>query len=72
MTNHDLIRLCIASPDLWFCNNEKFWKQRVYMKFRTDQKSEEKTWKTFFLQLVYFNDYVSPSHKFINAARYGH
>jgi hypothetical protein len=56
ISDRDLLNLCIANPSLSICNDNNFWRDRLFQKYGRIEKSSEKTWKTFYLQLVYYMD----------------
>lgn len=38
------------------CNDENFWRQRTFTKFGRVKKNDNRTWKEFYLQVVYYSD----------------
>jgi hypothetical protein len=56
ISDRDLLNLCIANPSLSICRDDNFWRERLFRKYGNVQKSDEKTWKTFYLQLLYYMD----------------
>ena len=72
ISDRDLLNLCIADPSLSICRDDNFWRERLFRKHGRVQKSPEKTWKTFYLQLVYYMGYVYLNISMSSAARGGH
>ena len=54
LNNNDLLNFCRADPFLSICNNDNFWRDRLFCKYGRIEKSTEKSWKTFYLQIVYY------------------
>lgn len=38
------------------CNNELFWKKRLSRKYGIFNKNEDRTWKQFYLKIIYYLD----------------
>ena len=38
------------------CNNELFWKKRLNKKYGSFNKNENRTWKEFYLKIIYYLD----------------
>lgn len=56
LDDRELLNLCIESPDLPICNDEIFWKERLNRVFGERDKTDNKTWKQFYLKLIYYTD----------------
>lgn len=54
LEDKDLLNLCKANPSLDICSDDIFWQQRFYKNFGKYEKSDSKTWKTFYLQMIYY------------------
>ena len=38
------------------CNDENFWREKVKEKFGNVKKNEDRTWKNFYLNILYYTD----------------
>ena len=56
LSDRELLNACIASPNTPICNDDNFWRDRLFKEHGRFDKSPDKNWKTFFLQVVYFTD----------------
>lgn len=66
LDDRSLLNLCIASPQLKFCNDEKFWRDRFYFKFGKYEKIKG-TWKKFYLGAIYYWDLADEENQIDNA-----
>lgn len=63
LDDKSLLNFCISNPkDLYLkkiCNDEDFWKNRfikIFGKQRTFYKSERRTWKDYYLKIIFYLD----------------
>ena len=56
LTDRELLNFCIASPESTICTDDNFWRDRLFKRQGRVEKSPNKSWKTFYLQMVYFTD----------------
>ena len=69
----NLLNLCCAVPSLTICSNDSFWRNRFLSKYGLIEKSENKTWKTLYLQLIYYMDkFIIWNERLMLAAEGGH
>ncbi len=47
------------------CENEDFWRNRTVKKYGNVEKSEKRTWKNFYLKIVYYEDIYENLNKII-------
>lgn len=72
LDDRDLLNLC-AGLDLKMFKDEQFWKNRLFDVYGQYQKSHNKTWKTFYLQIVYYLEkYPDINIAMANAAQSAH
>ena len=73
ISDRDLLNLCIANPSLSICKDDNFWRERLFRKYGRAEKSPEKSWKTFYLQIVYYTDKINNvDREMYYAAKGGH
>ena len=53
LTDEDLFKFCIATRNASICDDDTFWKNRLFKKYGQVEKSANKRWKTFYVQIVY-------------------
>ena len=64
-----LLSFCMTSKyGRNLCQDETFWRNRFFKTFGRHKKSPDKTWKNFYLKLVYLNDKYTPEKAFYEAA----
>lgn len=60
MDDRTLLEFCQTSKYArTLCNNELFWKKRLIRKYGLFNKNEDRTWKEFYLKIIYYLDEYS-------------
>lgn len=74
LDDRDLLNFCKNKNKYVYkiCSNEIFWKDRFYTKYGIFEKSSERTWKNFYLKIIYYNDrFTSPDTIIYNLTKEG-
>lgn len=68
INDKEIMHVCLNNPTSWFCNDENFWQDRLYKRYGKHPKMETKTWKQFYLQIVYITDKYQQKQDRLSAA----
>jgi len=66
LDDKDLLNFCLSNREnKELCDNETFWMNRTYNKYRdyVEFKSPARKWKNYYLSLVYYLNLQFPSYK---------
>lgn len=57
LDDRSLLEFCKTSQyGKQLCNDENFWKQKTFSKYGIFRKNQKRTWKDFYLLIVYYMD----------------